>query len=135
MECALLRYPQVELSSQTIAAYKADWTDLLRDVGTGRFLDAVKRACLVSRWFPNVADIVHSTPPPVITNTYAGPTAEDLERKAAGERSYGEPDVRCLSKLLGDLRRKVGRPLTENEVNGLLVDLDRRVDLLDKVKA
>jgi hypothetical protein len=134
MECALLRYPQVELSTETIAAYKADWTDLLRDVGTGRFLDAVKQACFASRWFPNVADIVRSSPPPRTSDTYAGPTAEDLKRRAAGERSYGDPDVKCLFAIHANLRAKVNRPLTENDENGMINELDRRIDLLAKEK-
>jgi hypothetical protein len=128
MQCTLARCPYADLGAETIAAFKADWIDLLREVGTERFLAAVQRACQTTTFFPVIAEIVkHIAPAPL--STYAGPTAEDVRRKQAGERSYGAPDIRCLSKLHQNLRSKLDRSLTEDEIEGLIIALDELIDI------
>jgi len=128
MEAVARRYPQVELGPENISAFKADWLSLLQQIGTERFLVAVQRACQSTCYFPLLADIVKHVPPPPAVSTYSGPSAEDLRRKAVGERNYGQCDVKCLAAMQRQLRSKVNRPLTDGELDGLIADLDRRID-------
>jgi len=128
MACVTSRYPQIELGPANIASFKADWLSLLQEIGTERFLVAVERACQSTSFFPVLADIVKHVPPPPAVSTYSGPSAEDLRRKARGERNYGHSDLKCLAALHRELRSKVGRPLTRVELDGLIADLDGRID-------
>ena len=129
MECALLRYPYADLGPGNIAAFKADWIDLLRAIKTERFLIAVQKACQSTSFFPLMADIVKHIPPAQPLPQCSGPTEEDLRRKKAGERSYGLPEVRVLSKLHQTKHAKEKRALIEEEIEGLIVDLDKMIDI------
>jgi len=135
MASVVSRYPQVELGPENIAAFKSDWLSLLQEIGTERFLVAVERACQSTSFFPVLADIVKHIPPPPAVSTYSVPSAEDRRRMAAGERNYGLRDLQCLAGMHRELSGKVGRPLTRVELDGLIADLDRRIDSQNQRKA
>jgi len=133
LDCVCVRYPQVDLGPDTIAAYKADWQQLLREVGTTRFLGGVQRACQASSFFPLVADVARHIPPPPPPSTWVGLSDEDRRRQAAGERSYGVPDVRFLAaRLLRriDSKKRAGdhQGLSEEDLTELQAELDHAID-------
>lgn len=131
LERLRLFYPQAELPRESIAAYKGEFERLLRESGTARLLAACQQAVRFTPRFPSIADVVRNIPPPPVRSTYEGPSEDDRRRKAAGERSYGIPDVRCLSKLHATRRAKLGRPLVDNERDGLLDELDKQIDAIE----
>jgi hypothetical protein len=131
-ELTQVRFPSVELPDETIAAYQADWHNLLCEVGTQRFLTGVRRACASTSFFPTLADVGKNIPPPT-PGGYVGWTDEDRARKAAGERSYGKRDIEFLWNLHRTAHEKrCGAPMSERELDDLLVDLDRAIDLVER---
>ena len=67
-ELSLMRYPSAKLPPETVAAYRADWQDLLRECGTQRFLTGVRRACQSTSFFPTLADVAKNIPAPIMKN-------------------------------------------------------------------
>jgi hypothetical protein len=113
------------------------WKQELRVYSEKEIDSAFRQHLRQGKYFPKVAEIIDLIRVSRSqTYAYTGPieTEKDRRRKAAGWRSYGQPDIRCLVKILADKRAKLNRPLTENDENELINELDRRIDLLEKAK-
>jgi hypothetical protein len=62
--------------------------------------------------------------PPVQRCTHEGGKSPVVDVAQSGEHQYSANDVKVLWKLFNDKRAKLGRPLTEDERDDLLVELD-----------
>lgn len=136
MKCVTARFPSTQLPPESVSAFLQDWTELIKSNGTDRFLIGVQRACQSTTFFPVLGDIVKHIPPPPIISTRWTPTPEDERRREAGERSYGEPDVKFMAALhvkTIEKHKRAGRParLSEDELNGLLIELDRAINAME----
>ena len=132
MKCVTARFPSTQLPPESVSAFVADWSQLIKSHGTDRFLIGIQRACQSTTFFPALADIVRHIPAPIVSTLWT-PTEEDERRKAAGELSYGEPDVKFLAALhlkAIERHKRGGHPdrLDEDELNALVVQLDRAID-------
>lgn len=116
-------------------AFKADWESMIREFGVRRFSLGLQRAVMATSFFPGLADIRKHVPQAIIGNDTWKPSPEDLARRAAGERSYGQGDIIVLWKLFNERRRKLGRKLTATEEEALLAELDRMIDARERKSA
>jgi hypothetical protein len=119
-----VRYPQQELSPDTVAAYKADFEKLIRDHGLMAFSSALYHATKSTSFFPVLADIVKHIPSQQIRD-FSPLTTEDRARIARGE-GFGQGEVLGLWKMFTELRRKIGRPLTKAESEALIDEVHER---------
>lgn len=136
MKCATARFPGTQLPPESVSAFVADWSQLIKSYGSDRFLTGIRHACESTTFFPVLADIVKHIPPTPVVSTLWTPTEEDRRRQASGERRYGQPDIKFVAALHAktiEKHKRAGRPprLSEDELNGLLVELDRAIDAME----
>jgi hypothetical protein len=128
MRAVTARYPGAKLEPDNLEAFKADWAKMIDEFGVNRFNLGLQRAVMSTSFFPSLAEIRKHVPPPIESRWQ--PSREDLKRRAAGERSYGEGDILALWKMLIKRYQELGRPLTQAEEYELMNTLDRRKDEL-----